>query len=67
MGDNSKRNNIFREYIYTMESVKVFLTTQQKGKLQSGKTFQLSASALQAGSGKHAVEIQRLPRTIRRY
>jgi hypothetical protein len=41
-----------------MESVKVFLTTQQKNKMQGGKTFQLSASALQAGSGKHAVEIQ---------
>jgi hypothetical protein len=41
-----------------MESVKVFLTSAQKNKLQSGKTFQLSASALQAGSGKHAVEIQ---------
>jgi hypothetical protein len=41
-----------------MESVKVFLTTAQKNKMQGGKTFQLSASALQAGSGKHAVEIQ---------
>jgi hypothetical protein len=41
-----------------MESVKVFLTSAQKNKLQNGKTFQLSASALQAGSGKHAVEIQ---------
>jgi hypothetical protein len=41
-----------------MESVKVFLTSAQENKLQSGKTFQLSASALQAGSGKHAVEIQ---------
>jgi hypothetical protein len=45
-------------YIHTMESVKVFLTTAQKNKMQGGKTFQLSASALQAGSGKHAVEIQ---------
>jgi hypothetical protein len=41
-----------------MESVKVFLTTAQKNKMQGGKTFQLSASVLQAGSGKHAVEIQ---------
>jgi hypothetical protein len=41
-----------------MESVKVFLTTAQKNKMQGGKTFQLSASALQTGSGKHAVEIR---------
>jgi hypothetical protein len=45
-----------------MESVKVFLTTAQKNKMQGGKTFQLSASALQAGSGKHAVEIQMTPK-----
>jgi hypothetical protein len=57
------RYNIFRYmYIHTMESVKVFLTTAQKNKLQSGKTFRLSASALQAGSGKHAVEIQMTPK-----
>jgi hypothetical protein len=45
-----------------MESVKVFLTTAQKNKMQGGKTFQLSASALQSGSGKHAVEIQMTPK-----
>ncbi len=41
-----------------MESVKVFLTTAQKNKMQGGKPFQLSATQLQAGSGKHHVEIQ---------
>jgi hypothetical protein len=40
------------------ESISVFLTSAQKNKLQSGKTFQLSASALQAGSGKHHVDIE---------
>jgi hypothetical protein len=52
-------NNIFRYmYIHTMESVKVFLTTAQKNEMQGGKPFQLSATQLQAGSGKHPVEIQ---------
>jgi hypothetical protein len=54
-------NNIFRHiYIHnTMsETISVFLSTPQKNKLQSGKTFQLSASALQAGSGKHNVDIE---------
>jgi hypothetical protein len=40
------------------ETISVFLTSAQKNKLQSGKTFQLSASALQAGSGKHNVDIE---------
>jgi hypothetical protein len=35
------------------EIISVFITSQQ-----SGKTFQLSASALQAGSGKHNVDIE---------
>jgi hypothetical protein len=41
-----------------MESVKVFLTNPQKNKMQGGKPFQLSATQLQSGSGKHHVEIQ---------
>jgi hypothetical protein len=45
-----------------MESVKVFLTTAQKNKMQGGKPFQLSATQLQAGSGKHHVEIQMTPK-----
>jgi hypothetical protein len=40
------------------ETISVFLTTSQKNKMNSGKTFQLSASQLQAGSGKHAVDIE---------
>jgi uncharacterized UPF0146 family protein len=40
------------------ETISVFLTTAQKNKMQGGKTFQLSASQLQAGSGKHAVDIE---------
>jgi hypothetical protein len=40
------------------ETISVFLTSAQKNKLQSGKTFQLCASALQAGSGKHNVDIE---------
>ena len=40
------------------ETISVFLTSAQKNKLQQGKTFQLSAHQLQAGSGKHHVEIQ---------
>ena len=40
------------------ESIKVFLTSAQKNKLSSGKTFQLSSHQLQAGQGKHSVEIQ---------
>ncbi len=40
------------------ETISVFLTTAQKNKMASGKTFQLSASQLQAGSGKHPVDIE---------
>jgi hypothetical protein len=40
------------------ETISVFLTSAQKNKLQSGKTFQLSATALQAGSEKHNVDIE---------
>jgi hypothetical protein len=40
------------------ETISVFLTSAQKNKLASGKTFQLSASQLQAGSGKHNVDIE---------
>jgi hypothetical protein len=40
------------------ETISVFLTTAQKKKLGLGKTFQLSAHQIQAGSGKHNVEIQ---------
>ena len=40
------------------EVVKVFLTTAQKKKMQGGSPFQLSATQLKAGSGKHEVEIK---------
>ena len=40
------------------EKIEVFLTTQQKNKFESGKTFQLSSHQLQAGTGKHHVEIE---------
>jgi ribosomal protein S7 len=40
------------------ETISVFLTTSQKNKMNSGKTFQLSASALQASTGKHPVDIE---------
>jgi hypothetical protein len=40
------------------ETISVFLTTAQKNKMASGKTFQLSAHQLQAGSGKHNVDIE---------
>ena len=40
------------------ETISVFLTTAQKNKMQGGKTFQLSNIQLQAGSGKHAVDIE---------
>jgi hypothetical protein len=40
------------------ETISVFLTTAQKNKMASGKTFQLSASQLQAGAGKHPVDIE---------
>ena len=40
------------------ESISVFLTTAQRNKMQGGKTFQLSASQIQAGTGKHNVDIE---------
>jgi hypothetical protein len=49
---------MFSNIIEMSETISVFLTTSQKNKMNSGKTFQLSASALQAGSGKHAVDIE---------
>ena len=36
----------------------MFLTSAQKNKFQSGKTFQLSATQLNAGTGKFHVEIE---------
>jgi hypothetical protein len=38
--------------------ISVFLTSAQKNKLSKGRIFQLSASQLQAGAGKHMVEIE---------
>jgi thymidine kinase len=49
---------MFSNIIEMSETISVFLTTAQKNKMASGKTFQLSASQLQAGSGKHAVDIE---------
>jgi hypothetical protein len=40
------------------ETISVFLTTPQKKKLGLGQTFQLSAHQIQAGSGKHDVDIK---------
>ena len=40
------------------EKIEVFLTSAQKNKFQSGKTFQLSATQLNAGTGKFHVEIE---------
>jgi hypothetical protein len=40
------------------EKIEVFLTSAQKNKFQSGKTFQLSASQLNSGTGKFHVEIE---------
>jgi hypothetical protein len=40
------------------ERIEVFLTSAQKNKFQSGKTFQLSATQLNAGTGKFHVEIE---------
>ena len=39
-------------------TISVFLTAAQKNKMSSGKTFQLSATQLQAGSGKYPVDIE---------
>jgi hypothetical protein len=50
---------MYLDVIYKMtEKISVFLTTAQKNKMVSGKTFQLSAPQLQAGSGKHPVDIE---------
>jgi hypothetical protein len=40
------------------EKIEVFLTSAQKNKFQSGKTFQLSASQIQSSNGKFHVEIE---------
>jgi hypothetical protein len=40
------------------ERIEVFLTSAQKNKFQSGKTFQLTAHQLSAGTGKFHVEIE---------
>jgi hypothetical protein len=40
------------------EKISVFLTTAQKNKMVSGKTFQLSAPQLQSATGKHPVDIE---------
>jgi hypothetical protein len=44
------------------EMISVFLTSAQKNKFLKGQTFQLSAHQLQAGSGKHNVEIAMTPK-----
>jgi hypothetical protein len=49
---------MFRHYIQMTERIEVFLTSAQKNKFQSGKTFQLSATQLNAGTGKFHVEIE---------
>jgi hypothetical protein len=49
---------MFSNIIEMSETISVFLTTSQKNKMNSGKTFQLSASQIQSGSGKHAVDIE---------
>ena len=40
------------------DKIQVFLTSAQKKKFENGKTFQLSASQLNAGTGKFHVEIE---------
>ena len=40
------------------EKIEVFLTSAQKNKFQSGKTFQLSASQIQSSNGKFHVDIE---------
>ena len=40
------------------DKVQVFLTSAQKKKFENGKTFQLSATQLNAGTGKFHVEIE---------
>lgn len=40
------------------DKIQVFLTSAQKKKFENGKTFQLSATQLNAGTGKYHVEIE---------
>ena len=40
------------------DKISVFLTSAQKRKFETGKTFQLSATQLNAGTGKFHVEIE---------
>jgi hypothetical protein len=40
------------------EKIEVFLTSAQKNKFQLGKTFQLTAHQLSAGTDKFHVEIE---------
>jgi hypothetical protein len=40
------------------DKIQVFLTSAQKSKFEKGKTFQLSATQLNAGTGKFHVEIE---------
>ena len=40
------------------DKIQVFLTSAQKKKFENGKTFQLSATQLNAGTGKFHVEIE---------
>jgi hypothetical protein len=40
------------------EKITLYLSTAQKNKLSKGQTFQLSNQQLQAGEGKHMVEIE---------
>jgi hypothetical protein len=49
---------MFSNTIEMTETISVFLTTAQKNKMSSGKTFQLSSHQIQAGSGKHPVDIE---------
>jgi hypothetical protein len=49
---------MFSNIIEMTETISVFLTTGQKKKMNAQMTFQLSASQLQAGSGKHPVDIE---------
>jgi hypothetical protein len=49
---------MFSNIIEMSESISIFLTTPQKNKMASGKTFQLSNSQLQSNSGKHPVDIE---------
>jgi hypothetical protein len=56
---------MFSNIIEMSESISIFLTTPQKNKMASGKTFQLSASQLQSNSGKHAIDIEMTPKNYK--